>query len=172
MYYFSNLVIPIVFSSILLYGLFKKIDVFDCFLCGAKEGIHTAVNILPALIALLTGIAMLKTSGALDFFCNMLSPLTAFLGIPKEILPQAVLRPISGSGALAVFQDILKEHGPDSFIGRVASVLQGSTETTFYTIAVYLGAVNIKKTRHLIPSALSADIAGMILSVCAVKLFL
>ena len=133
----TSYIIPVIVAFILIYGLFKGVDVFDVFLQGAKEGLKTAVGILPALIALMTCVGMFKASGGLQVLTHALMPLTDALGAPKEVLPLALLRPISGSGALAALEDILREYGANSQIGRTASVLMGSTETTFYTIAVY-----------------------------------
>ena len=168
----ADCMIPLILCGILLYGVLHGVPVFDAFLEGAKEGISTSFGILPALIALMTGIAMFSTSGALDILVNALRPLCEAIGFPPETIPLALLRPISGSGALAIYESILNTYGPDSFIGKVASVMQGSTETTFYTIAVYYGAVQVKKTRHTVPSALSADLTGFLMSVAAVRLFL
>ena len=138
----------------------------------AREGLSTAVSITPALICLLTAVAMFKASGALDVLSWGLSPLAQAVGLPGEVIPLALLRPISGSGAMVLFNDLLAVYGPDSFIGRVASVMEGSTETTFYTIAVYYGATHVTRTRHTLPSALSADLAGILMSGVAVRLFL
>ena len=168
----TDLIIPVVLSFILLYGVFKKVNVFDTFVEGAKDGIGTAVRILPPLLALMTAVGMFKASGALDILTFSLEPMLKVIGVPPEVVPLALLRPVSGSGAMVFFDDILKNYGPDSFVGKVASVLQGSTETTFYTIAVYYGSVGIKKTRHTVPSAMTADIAGLLLSVLTVRLFL
>ena len=168
----TDLIIPVVLSFILLYGVFKKVNVFDTFVEGAKDGIGTAVRILPPLVALMTAVGMFKASGALDILTFSLEPMLKVIGVPPEVVPLALLRPVSGSGAMVFFDDILKNYGPDSFVGKVASVLQGSTETTFYTIAVYYGSVGIKKTRHTVPSAMTADIAGLLLSVLTVRLFL
>ncbi|HEX3026678.1 MAG TPA: nucleoside recognition domain-containing protein [Clostridia bacterium] len=168
----GSYVVPFVILVIVLAGLLKKENVFDLFLNGAKEGISTAVGILPALIALMTGIAMFRASGAFDLIVAGLSPLGKLLHFPSEVVPLALMRPISGSGSLSILEYLLKTYGPDSFQGRVASVLQGSTETTFYTIAVYYGSVNVSKTRHTVPSALTAEFVGFIMSILSVRLFL
>lgn len=168
----SHWIVPVILSCIFLYGLIKGVNVFDTFLSGAREGLSTTFQIIPALVLLLTAVSMFKVSGALDLLTELLSPLTNLIGAPSEILPLALLRPISGSGAMVIFRDILQNYGPDSLIGRIASVMEGSTETTFYTIAVYYGATGIKKTRHSLPSALCADLAGMIMSVITVRLLL
>lgn len=168
----SHFIVPVIIGGILLYGLCRGVNTFDAFLEGAAEGLRTAASIAPALVCLLTAVAMFKASGALDVLSWAAAPLAEAVGLPREIIPLALLRPISGSGAMVLFNDILQTYGPDSFIGRVASVLEGSTETTFYTIAVYYGATRVTRTRQTLPAALSADLAGMIMSVFAVRLFL
>lgn len=168
---FTAYLVPVLIAGILIYGLVKKVNVFDSFIQGAKEGLHTAVNLLPALVALMVAVTMFKASGALDILTYSLDPLTGNLGIPKEALPLALLRPISGSGSLAMLETILAQYGPDSLIGRVACILQGSTETTFYTIAVYYGAVGIKNTRHTVFAAMAGDFAGLVAASLAVRLF-
>ncbi|MBR5441744.1 MAG: spore maturation protein [Clostridia bacterium] len=155
----------------MLHGLFKGIDVFSTFLEGAKSGFKIVLGIAPSLIALIVAIEMLKSSGALDMLCSFTAPVTRLLGIPEPLTPLTILSPISGSGSLGMFESILKDNSPDSFIGRVASVMMGSTETTFYTTTVYYGSVGIKKTRHTLPAALCADFTSFILSPRIVKLF-
>ncbi len=167
----TSFVVPCIIAFILLYGLIKKVDVFDTFIEGAKEGLQTTAQILPALVAILTAIAMFRASGALDAFTAALSPVSDALYFPKECLPLALMRPVSGSGALALYRDIIAQNGPDSFAGRVASVLQGSTETTFYTIAVYYSVTKVKNTRHTLPSSLTADFVGYLMSALTVRLF-
>lgn len=166
----TDYIIPLFIGLIIIYGCIKKVDIFDEFLSGARENLKTGVDILPSLIAMITAIGMFKASGAMELLAKAMSPVTEFLGFPSECLPLAIMRPVSGSGALAVFETILSEVHPDSFAGRVASVILGSTETTFYTIAVYYGAANIKNTRHTLVSALSADFTGFIVSVLTVRL--
>lgn len=168
----SNLIIPLIILGILTYALVKGVDVFDVFLKGAKEGIGVTFKILPALIGLITAVGMLTASGGLDIISKGLEPLAKLLFLPKELIPLALLRPISGSGALAIYENVLSVHGVDSFIGRVASVMQGSTETTFYTIAVYYGAAKILKTRYTLVSSLTADMVGFIMSAVLVSVFL
>lgn len=126
---------------------------------------------LPALVALMTAIAMFRASGAMDFIVSAAKPLASALHFPAEILPLALMRPVSGSGSLSVMESLLKTYGPDSLIGRIASVMQGSTETTFYTIAVYFGAVGVTKTRHTVPAALLAELCGLVMSIVAVHIF-
>lgn len=165
-----ELAVLLIITAILTVGLIKGVDVFGQFTEGAYETLKTGVSILPALIALMTCVGMISASGAADALAELLAPVTEFLGFPAECVPLAVMRPISGSGATAVYEEILSENSPDSFIGRVASVLIGSTETTFYTIAVYFGAAKIKKTRNTLVSSLTADFTGFVFSVLAVRL--
>lgn len=167
---FSDTIIPLVMGGILLYGLLHKADIFGSFLDGAKDGLMVSLRILPALVALMTAVGMFRASGALDVLTWLLSPLAAVLRLPQEVLPLALLRPISGSGSMAVLQDILHHYGADSVAGRVASVMQGSTETTFYTIAVYYGATKVKQTRHTLPCALAGDFTGFVMSALMVRL--
>ena len=167
---FTSYFLPCAVVFIVCFGMFKKVMVFDCFLDGAKEGAFTSFKILPALVGLMVSVAMLKSSGALDIISYGLSPIAKLLGLPKELIPLAILRPISGSGSLAIFDHTLAEYGSESFIGRIAAVMQGSTETTFYTIAVYYSSIGIKKSRHTLGSALSADLTGFIISVFTVHL--
>lgn len=166
----DNMVVPAVICAILIYGLYKKVDVFGVFLQGAKEGFTTAIDILPALVALMTCVGMFKASGALDILTWLLSPVSELLRLPGEVVPLAILRPISGSGALVIYNDLLETFGPDSFIGRVASVMEGSSETTFYTIAVYFGAIRVTKIRHTLPASLTADLVGFLMSAWMVRI--
>ena len=166
----NHFIVPVIIGGIFLYGIYRGVNTFDAFLAGAKEGLSTVVSITPALICLLTAVAMFKASGALDVLSWGLGPLAEGLGLPREVIPLALLRPISGSGAMVLFNDILATYGPDSFIGRVASVMEGSTETTFYTIAVYFGAVGITRTRYAVPAALCADLTGFLAAAWAVRL--
>lgn len=168
----NDFVIPAFIALIMIIGLAKRVDVFGEFTDGAKENLKSAFEILPALIALMTAIGMFKASGGLELISAAIAPITEFLGFPRECIPLALIRPVSGSGALAVFESILTEVSPDSFAGRVASVVIGSTETTFYTIAVYYGITKVKKTKHAIASSLTADLTGFILSALTVRLIL
>ena len=169
---FSDYLIPAMIVIIILFGAFKGVDVFNEFLNGAKNGFKIILNIAPSLIALILAINMLKSSGGLTVLCSLLSPVTSFLGIPEELAPLTILSPISGSGSVSVFESILKDVGPDSFPGKCASVMMGSTETTFYTMTIYYGSVGIKKSRHTLPSALCADFTSFILSPVMVTLLL
>ncbi len=167
----SNFIIPSIVVIMVLYGAFKGIDVFNEFLSGAKNGFRIVLSITPSLIGLIFAIELLKASGGLEVLCSLVSPITNFLGISKEVTPLAILSPISGSGSVGMFENILKDYGPDSFIGRCASVMMGSTETTFYTMTLYYSSVGIKKTRHTLPSALCADFTSFILSPKIVRFF-
>ncbi len=159
-------------TFICIFGIIKKVDVFNEFILGAWENIKISVEILPPLIALMLSINMFRASGAIDLISTALNPITTFLGFPSECVPLALVRPVSGSGALAVYQSIISENHPDGFIGRVASVLMGSTETTFYTIAVYYGVIKIKKTKQTLIASLSADFTGFVFSALMVRLIL
>ncbi len=168
----SDAIIPVIVILIILYSAFKGVNIFEEFLNGAKKGFQIVLNITPPLIALILGINMLKASGGLDVLCSILSPVTSFLGIPEKLTPLTIISPISGSGSVSMFESILKDVGPDTFLGRCASVMMGSTETTFYTLTIYYGSINIKKTRHTLPCALCADLTSFILSPVMVEYFL
>ena len=155
----------------MVYALIRGTDVFFGMTAGAKDGLKTVIGIVPALITLLPCIYMLRASGAIDALCSLLHPALSQLGIPVETVPLMLLRPLSGSGALAVGSDIIKQSGADSFIGRCAAVMLGSTETTFYVIAVYFGAAGIKNSRYAIPAALIADFVGFLAAAFFVRLF-
>ena len=157
----SDFIMPSLFFVVFGYGYLRRIRVFDIFLKGASEGMRAAGSILPALVGLICAVSMLRASGALTFLAQRLSPLLNHIGMPSELLPLALLKPVSGSGALAMVQDIFSNFGPDSFSGRVASVMLGSSETTFYTLAVYYGAVKITKSRYTVHAAIIADLVGI-----------
>jgi spore maturation protein B len=159
----------VLFIVILCAGLVKNVRVYDVFLEGASEGISTVVKILPSLIGLVTAVGVFRASGALDFIIDMMTPLASTLGIPAEALPLALMRPFSGSASLVLVSDIINLYGPDSYIGRVVSTMMGSTETVFYTLAVYYGSVGIKRIRYTLAAALAADGASIIASawICA-----
>jgi len=161
----SITIIPAIMSIILLHGYIKGVSLYDAFVEGAKEGFQSALRIIPYLIAIFIAIGIFKRSGAMSILVNILNPLASLAGIPKEVIPLALMRPISGSGALAVVNEIITEYGPDSFIGRVASTMMGSAETIFYTMAVYFGVVGIKNSRHTLPAALLSHLASILASV-------
>ncbi len=162
----SNWILLAFVVGIPLYAAIKKIDVFDAFIVGAKQGFETSVSIIPYLIAMMVAIGMLRASGFFELLSTLLAPLLTAIGMPAELLPLALIRPFSGSAANGVMAELIHEHGGNSFIAKTAATLMGSTETTFYVIAVYFGAVNIRRTRHAIPAGLLADLAGIIATVC------
>ena len=168
--FLSNVAMPMVILLIIMYGLREKNKVFDTFLEGAKEGIKTTLSILPTLIGLFLAIGALRSSGVLELIINISSPILDILNFPSELMPLAILRPISGSGSIAVATDIMKNCGVDSLIGNIASTILGSTETTLYTIAVYTSCIKIKKTRYILIAALAADIVGIIASTIICKI--
>ncbi|HHV63101.1 MAG TPA: spore maturation protein [Firmicutes bacterium] len=162
----SNASIPFMILVICLIGYVRGVKIYDAFIDGAKEGLATAVRILPFLVAMFVAIGIFRASGAMSLFTGLLSPIARLLGISRDLLPLAIIRPLSGTGSLEVLSDILKVHGPDSLTGRMASVMQASCETTFYVLTVYFGAVGIKKIRHTLLIGLMADIlafAGAVL---------
>ena len=154
--------IPLLLFVIPLFAFVKKVNVYQVFIEGAKEGFQVAVRIIPFLVAILAAIAMFRASGGMELLVAALSPITQAVGLPAEVLPAAVMRPLSGSGTLGIISELMKTHGPDSFIGYLSSTIYGCTETTFYVIAVYFGAVGIKRTRYAIPAGLTADAAGVL----------
>lgn len=168
----SALIMPTIILLILANGLLKKAPVFDQFLDGAKNGFSTSIKILPSLIGLIVAVSMLRASGFFEITCGFLAPFLQKVGFPSELVPMALIRPVSGSAALATVQDIITTYGADSFIGRCAAVMMGSSETTFYTLAVYFGSVGITKSRYTVKSALLADLTGIILSVFFVSLLM
>ncbi|MGE5329932.1 MAG: spore maturation protein [Deltaproteobacteria bacterium] len=157
--------IPSVVMIIVVIGIVNRVDVFDSFTEGAKEGIATTVRIIPPLVGLMVAVGVFRASGALDLLIKAVAPVFNFIGIPSEILTLALIRPISGSAALAVVADIMKNFGPDSYIGLVACTIMGSTETIFYTLTVYFGSVGIKQIRYTLYTALIADVIGIIIAV-------
>lgn len=167
----SVFAVPSIVGLIVLYALLKKCEVYSAFTLGAADGLKTAVSIAPQLVGLLVAIKMFSASGAMDMIVKLISPVTDFLHIPGKVVPFALLRPVSGSGSLAMATEIFAKHGTDSFVGRVASVMMGSTETTFYVTAVYFGAAGVKNTRHALACALSADFVSLLLSVFVCHLF-
>ncbi len=163
--YLSIVAMPLVILFIILYGIIERNKVYDTFLEGAKEGIDIVINIFPALIGIFLAVGALRASGILELIVNIIKPLIDILKIPAEIMPLAILRPISGSASMAVATDIMSKYGVDNITGQIASTIMGSTETTFYTIALYTSAVGIKKIRFVLVAALVADIVGMLTSV-------
>jgi spore maturation protein B len=161
----SNGMFLLFIVGIPFYAAFKKINVFDAFIAGAKQGFETSVNIIPYLIAMMVSIGMLRASGFFTLLNQWLAPLMAMIGMPPEVLPLALIRPFSGSASNGVMAELIHQHGGDSMIAKIAATMMGSTETTFYVIAVYFGSVGIRRTRHAIPVGLLADFAGVVASV-------
>ena len=167
----TDIIIPVIVAAILLAGFIRKVDVFSVFCEGASEGLRTCADILPALVLLIVFIGMLQASGAVEALTLLLQPLCDLIGFPEECMPMVLLRPLSGSGAIAVYDGIAAANGVDSFAGKVAAVLLGSSETTFYTIAVYFSATKVKNTRHAVPSALTADLTAWLVCGMTVMLY-
>lgn len=167
---FSLYAIPVILLGIPTYGMFKKVKVYEAFTEGAKDGFTNAIRIIPFLIAMLVAIGVLRASGALNYFSQLVAPVTRLIGMPAEVLPMALMRPLSGGGANGIMVELFKQHGPDSLIGRMASVIAGSTDTTFYVIAVYFGAVGVKKIRYSLSAGLLADLAGILAAVFVTNL--
>jgi spore maturation protein SpmA len=168
--FFSIIAIPFLIIVFIGYGAIKKVKVYEEFVEGAKEGFNIAVKIIPYLVAMLMAIGIFRAGGAMDWLIYILKPITNFIGMPAEALPMALMRPLSGSGSLGIMAEIISVHGPDSFIGILVSTFFGSTETTFYVLAVYFGTINIKNTRHAVPAGLIADVAGILGAVFIVRL--
>lgn len=163
--YISNIATPIIILMILLYGMLERKNVFDIFIRGAKDGMKIVAGIFPTLIGLFLAIEILSNSGIIELFTNMIDPILKFLDIPSQIMPLAMLRPISGSASTAIATNIMQSNGVDSKIGLIAATIMGSTETTLYTIAVYTSSIGVKKTRFILWAALAADITGVLASV-------
>ena len=157
-------IVPLLLFGICIFALGKKEDPYGLLLAGAKDGLSLLISLVPTLVLLMTSVTMLRTSGAMDMLTALLSPVAAVLGIPAETVPLVLIRPVSGSAALAVGSDLMLRYGPDSPVGRTAAIMLGSTETTFYTISVYFGAANIRKTGYTLPAALFADLVGFVMA--------
>ncbi|WP_449620288.1 spore maturation protein [Robertmurraya sp. Marseille-Q9965] len=162
--------IPVLIGLILIYGTFKKVPTYESFTEGGKEGIKIAVSIIPFLVGMLVAISVFRASGALDFLMGFIRPVLEAIGVPAEIAPLAFIRPISGTAALGLTSDLMATHGPDSFIGRLAATIQGSTDTTFYVLTVYFGAVGIKKMGDALKVGLLADLVGITAAIIVVTL--
>ncbi|MBM7583389.1 spore maturation protein B [Caldicoprobacter guelmensis] len=161
----SSFAIPAFIFIVLVYGHLKGVNVYESFVEGAKEGFTTAVKVLPYMVAMFVAIGIFRASGSMGILVSFISPVTELLGVPAQILPLVIMRPISGIASTGILAEIFKVYGPDSFIGRVASTVMGSTETIFYTLSIYFGAVGIKKIRYTLWAALLAEIVGLIASV-------
>jgi len=168
--FISQLIIPLFILFVVLYGFYKKVRVYDSFVSGAKDGINIVIRIFPYLLAIFIAVKSFQASGAFDFIKNISSGIFAILNIPLEVVSISIIKPLSGSASLGVFTDIVKSTGPDSLASRISAVIMGSAETTFYILAVYLGAIGIKKTRYLVPVCVISDIVGIIIAIIVVKL--
>ena len=165
----SYFVLPLILVGFPLYGLYKRVPVYESFVEGAKDGFQVAVRIIPYLVAILFAIAMFRASGAMEALTRALDPVLGVIGFPAELLPMAIIRSLSGSGSAALVVDMINQYGEDSIFVKMAAVMYGSSETTFYVIAVYFGAVGIRRTRHALPAGLLADFAAALLSVYVVR---
>ncbi|MCF0147011.1 MAG: spore maturation protein [Clostridium sp.] len=167
--YITKSIIPIIVVIIITYGMFKGKKVYEWFIEGAKEGLKVCLNIFPYLLAMIIAVNIFREAKLLDLLNNMIAPVGSLIGLPKEIIPLVLIKPLSGSGAIGILTDIVKTYGPDSYIGLIASVIMGTTETIFYTITVYFGAVQIKKIRHTLWAAVLADLTAIIISIFLVS---
>jgi spore maturation protein SpmB len=158
----STWVLPVLIVVMVLYGVAKRVPIYDAAVAGAREGFEVAVRIIPFLVAIMVAVGMFRASGLLEFLVSGLAPITGALGFPSEAVPMALLRPLSGSGAYAVMAETMEHAGPDSHVGYLVSTLQGSTETTFYVLAVYFGAIGVTRVRHALAAGLLADLAGIV----------
>lgn len=168
--YFTKSIIGIIILIIIGYGMLKGGKVYEWFIEGAKDGLKVCVNIFPYLLAMIVAVEMFKSANLLDALNNILSPIAIIFGIPRELIPLILIKPLSGSGAIAIFTNIVQTYGPDTTIGLIASVIMGTTETIFYTVTVYFGAVKVKKVRHTVWAAIIADLVAIIMAVNLVKL--
>ena len=166
----SSLIIPIMILIVLIYGIAKKVDIYDVFVSGAKEGLEIGLSLFPCLLGMILGVNILVKSDLLNLILKVFAPLFSFLKLPMEILPLAILRPISGSASLSILTNLFETFGPDSFIGRIASTMQGSTDTTIYVLTLYFGSIGIKKIRYALKAGLFADLIGIIVSIIVVSL--
>lgn len=166
-----NYIIPLIVVTIIIYGIYKKVDIFDTFINGVKEGMKLSINLFPTIFTMIIAITLITDSNIINYICNLLKPLFSRISFPTEVLPLALLRPISGSSSLVILNDILTKYGPDSFIGRLSSVMQGSTDTTIYIISMYFASIGIKKTRYSLTVGLLADLLSVIISFIMVNIF-
>jgi spore maturation protein B len=157
--------VPVMIAFIPLYAYFKKVPVYESFVDGAKDGFSTAIGIIPHLVGMMVAISVFRASGALDFFVGWMTPFLSWLHVPPEVLPLGFLRPLTGTGSLAFTTDLIKTYGPDSMIGRIASTIQGSTDTTLYVLTVYFGAVGIRNGRYALKVGLFSDVVGFIAAI-------
>ena len=166
----TNFIIPIIVLSIIIYGFYKKIDLYTSFLNGVKEGMQMIIKIFPTIFTMMIAVQVLISSNIINDITIYLEPILNIIKFPKELLTLSLLRPISGTSSLVVMNDLLKKYGPDSYIGRVASVIQGSTDTTIYILGLYFSSVGIKKTKYALLAGLLADLCAVIMSIIIVKI--
>ena len=170
--FLSNALIPIIILTILIYGIKKKVNIYDVFVDGAKESIDLSLNLFPSMLAMIFGINIFLKSGFIDIFFSKIFEILPFIKIPYQILPMMIMRPISGSSALAILTNLFENYGPDSPVGILGSILQGSTDTTFYILTIYFGTIGVKKIKYALTAGVIADVAGIILSIIIVNLIL
>lgn len=168
--YIVEAIIAILILFVITYGIIKGVKIYECFVEGAKEGLNICLKIFPYLLAMLIAVGVFRESKALDFFLFAVNPIVKIIGLPKEVVPLVLVKPLSGSGALGIFTETIKNYGADSYIGRVASIIMGTTETIFYTLSVYFGAAGIKKIRHTLWAAVMADMTAIIMAVTLAKI--
>lgn len=168
---FSKYIMPLIILFIIVFGVIRRNEVYEPFVAGATDGLKTLAGIVPSIVGILVAVSMFKASGAVEMIAYALSPVLKLIGMPAEIIPLALLRPFSGSGSVSIVSDIIKTQGPDSYAGRIAAVMMGSTETTFYTVALYYGIAKVKNIRHTLHAALLADLCGIIGSVIICRLY-
>jgi len=170
--YLSKSIIPLIFLLIITYGMFKGRKVYEWFIDGAKEGLNVTLRIFPYLLAMIIAVQIFKEAKLMDVLNNLIAPIGNLVGLPKELIPLIIIKPLSGSGAIGVFTDIIKSVGSDTRTGLIASVVMGSTETIFYTITVYFGAIKVKKIRHTLWAAVFADMTAIIMAIVMVNIFI
>lgn len=171
MTFVANLIIPVMILFIIIYGVFKKVNVYDEFLSGATESFDMVLKIFPCLLAMILGVNIILKSGVIDLIYNLIRPVFNMINVPIQIFPMMIMRPISGTSTLAILNNIFSEFGPDSFIGRLGSVIQGSTDTTFYVLTLYFGSIGVKKIRYAMVAGLFADLVGITAAVIITKCF-
>ena len=170
--YITKSIIPIIVFIIITYGMIKGRKVYEWFVEGAKDGLKVCMNIFPYLLAMIVAVNIFREAKLLDLLNNIISPISKLIDLPKEVVPLVLIKPLSGSGAMGIFTDILKNNGADTAIGLIASVIMGTTETIFYTVTVYFGAIKVKRTRHTVWAAIMADMTAIIMAIMMVKIFI
>lgn len=168
--YMIKSIIPIILLAVVAYGKFKGVNVYECFIDGAKDGLTICLKIFPYLLAMIVAVGVFRESKAMDYLIAVVKPVASLIGLPPEVVPITLVKPLSGSGALGIFAETLKKYGPDGYIGRVSSIIMGTTETIFYTLTVYFGAVNVKKIRHTLWAAVMADLTAIIMAVTMARI--